>query len=187
MTFLILKKQKTEKRIQKRNGRNFPRAAVRGVPYGVCRSFSLFSPKMESSYFLTRFFFSKKKKINIILFLFRPVGSLLFPHCCRCDVPTVHLQPFNFHRPAFARPTRLKIASIFPLDEASYTQQQVLPQFANFCVQINNKMKAINKKIEAAEVCCTPETDYYHVYRWRFRSRSLNNLLVKKRKKNASQ
>lgn len=45
--------------------------------------------------------------------------------------------------------------------------------------------KKINIKSEAAEVRCTPETDYYHGYRWRLSSRSLNNLLVTGRKKAA--
>lgn len=45
-------------------------------------------------------------------------------------------------------------------------------------------VKKINIKTKRQKRC-TPETDYYHGYRWRLSSRSLNNLLVKSRKKAA--
>lgn len=128
--------------------------------------------------FLTQFFFSKKKKINIILFLFRLVGNLLH-HCC-CYIPTVHLLPFNFHRFATARPARLKIANMFPPRQSQLHSTAFFPLRMPISVK---KRKKKRRKNEAAEVCCTPETDYYHVYRWRLSSRSLNNLLVKSRKK----
>lgn len=159
-------------------GETFPPTAVERHTAFVKKFFS-FLPKKESSHFLTTFFFFLwKKKINIILFLFRLVGNLLHHSCCY--IPTVHLQPFNFHKPAPARPTGLRIANISPPDKASYTQHQFSLRMP---ISVKKIKKEKEKKDEAAEVCCTLETDYYHVYRWRLSSRSLNNLLVKSRKK----
>lgn len=125
------------KEIDLQNSRNFPPAAVERHAAFVEKFFS-FLPKKESSHVLTRIFLWKKK-INIILFLFRLVGNLLH-HCC-CYIPTVQLQPFNFHTPAPARPTRLKITNIFPPDKASYTQQHFFPLRMPISVKRKKKKK----------------------------------------------
>lgn len=129
------------------DGKNFPPSSHR-TPFCVCGKVFLFSShKRDLTFFYKIFFpfFSKKKKeINIVLFLFRLVGNLLH-HCC-CYVPTVHLQPFNFHQLAPARPTRLKIANMFPPTELATLSSIFPPPYANFCKRKKKQKKTLKQQ-----------------------------------------